>query len=158
MVSHWSLNDSKSPQVSRTLLSILTDINNAVVWMVSIRPLISKSSGPCTNPLVTVPIAPSTTGIIITFMFHSFFNSFARLSSCCYYYCYYWFYYYYYYYYYRLCEYPQSPSDNRSSPLSWYLFCIVVNLCNDVVEMTINRQWTFNFPSFIFSLFKDCFQ
>ena len=31
MVFHWSLNDGKSPQISKTLLSILTDLNNAVV-------------------------------------------------------------------------------------------------------------------------------
>ena len=49
MVSYWSLSDSKSPQVSRTLLNILADINNAVVWMVSSRPLICKSSSSCTN-------------------------------------------------------------------------------------------------------------
>ena len=46
--------------------------------MVSIRPVISKSSSPCTNPLVTVPRAPITIGIIVTFIFHSFFNSQAR--------------------------------------------------------------------------------
>ena len=34
IVFHWSLSDSKSPQVSRTLLSILVNHNNAVVWMV----------------------------------------------------------------------------------------------------------------------------
>ena len=44
MVFHWSLNDSKSPQISRTLLSILTNLNNAVVWMVFTCPLISKFS------------------------------------------------------------------------------------------------------------------
>ena len=33
---------------------ILADLSNAVVYIVSIRPLISKSSNPCTNPLVTV--------------------------------------------------------------------------------------------------------
>ena len=43
MVFHWSLSDSKSPQVSRTLLSILAVLNNAVVWMVSTRPPTSKS-------------------------------------------------------------------------------------------------------------------
>ena len=32
MVFHWSLSDSKSPQVSRTLLNILAVLNNAVVW------------------------------------------------------------------------------------------------------------------------------
>ena len=45
----WSLNDSKSPQVSRTLLSILADLNNAVVWMVSTCPIIFKSFSPCTK-------------------------------------------------------------------------------------------------------------
>ena len=33
---HWFLSDSEFPQVSRTLLSILADLNNAVVWMVLI--------------------------------------------------------------------------------------------------------------------------
>ena len=52
MASHWSLNDSKSPQISRTLLSILADLNKAVVWMVSTHPLISKSFSPCVNLLI----------------------------------------------------------------------------------------------------------
>ena len=34
MVFHWSLSDSKSPQVSNTLLSILDDLNDAVVGLV----------------------------------------------------------------------------------------------------------------------------
>ena len=78
MVFHWRLSDSKSPQVSRTLLSILAVFNNAIVWMVSTRLLTSKSSGPFNNPLVTVPKAPITIGIIVAFIFHSFFNSLAR--------------------------------------------------------------------------------
>ena len=65
MVFHWSLSDSKSPRMSRTLLSILADLNNVVVWMASTRPLISKSSSPFTNPWVTVPRAPITIGIVI---------------------------------------------------------------------------------------------
>ena len=73
MVFYWSLSDSKSPQVSRTLLSILAVLNNAVVWMVSTRPPTSKSSSPFSNPLITVPNAPITIGIIFTCMFHSFF-------------------------------------------------------------------------------------
>ena len=77
-VFHWSLSDSKSPQPSRTLLSILAVLNDAVVWMVSTRPLTSKSSSPFSNPLVTVPNAPITIGIIVTCMFHSFFSSLAR--------------------------------------------------------------------------------
>ena len=78
MVFHWILRDSKSPQVSRTLLSILAVFNNAVVWMISTRLPTSKSSRPFNKPLVTVPKAPITIGIIVTFMFHSFFNSLAR--------------------------------------------------------------------------------
>ena len=58
--------DSKSPQVSRILLSILAVLNNAVVWIVSSRPPTSKSSSPFNNPLVTVLKAPLTIGIIVT--------------------------------------------------------------------------------------------
>ena len=47
--------ETKWQQVSRTLLSILADLNNALVWMVSTRPFIYKSSSPFINPLVTVP-------------------------------------------------------------------------------------------------------
>ena len=46
--------------------------------MVSTRPPTSKSSSLFSNPLVTVPKAPITIGIIVTFMFHSFLNSLAR--------------------------------------------------------------------------------
>ena len=65
MVFHWSLSDSKSPQVSRTLLSILAVLNNAVVWIVSTRSPTSKSSSPFNNPLFTVPKAPITIIIIV---------------------------------------------------------------------------------------------
>ena len=78
MVLHWSLSDSKSPQVSRTRLRILAVLSNAVVWIVSTRPPISKSSRPFNNPLVIVPNAPITIGTIVSFMFHCFFNSLAR--------------------------------------------------------------------------------
>ena len=78
MVFHWSLSDIKTPQVSRTLLSIMAVLNNAVVWMVSTRPPASKFSSPFSNPLVTVPNAPITIGIIVTCMFHGFFSSLAR--------------------------------------------------------------------------------
>ena len=78
MVFHWSLSDIKSPQVSRTLLSILAVFNNVVVWMVSTLPLSSKSSSPFNNRLVTVPKAPIMMGIIVTFMFHGFFNFLER--------------------------------------------------------------------------------
>ena len=77
MVSHWSLSDNKSPHVSRNLLSIL---NNTffLSTMVFTRPLISKSSSPCSNPLMIVPRTPITIGSTDTFMFHIFFNSLAR--------------------------------------------------------------------------------
>ena len=78
MVLHWSLSDSKSPQVSRTRLRILTVLSNAVVWIVTTRPPIFKSSRPFNNPLVIVPNAPITIGTLVTFMFHSFFNSLAK--------------------------------------------------------------------------------
>ena len=65
-------------QVSRTLLSILAVLNNVAIWMVSTSPPTFESSSSFNNPLVTVPKVPITIGIIITFMFHSFFNSLAR--------------------------------------------------------------------------------
>ena len=66
----WSLSDSKSPQVSRILFSILADFNNALVWMVSTLPLISKSTSSLINPLDTLPWAPITIGLNVPFMFH----------------------------------------------------------------------------------------
>ena len=81
MVSHWSLSDSKSPHVSRTLLSILAILSNAVIWIVSTRPPTNKSSRPLNNPLVIVPKAPITIDTIVTFMFHSFFNSLASRGT-----------------------------------------------------------------------------
>ena len=72
MVFYWSLSNSKSLQVSRTFLNILAVLNNVVTWMVSTRPLISKSSSPFNNPLRTIPKALITSGIIVTFMFHGF--------------------------------------------------------------------------------------
>ena len=75
-----ALCDGNSSQVSRTLISILVALNNAVILMVSTRPLISKSSSPFINPLVTVPGAPITNGITIIFMFH-FFSFFCKVSK-----------------------------------------------------------------------------
>ena len=74
MVFYKSLCHIKFLQFSRTLLSILANLNNAVIWIVSIRPLISNSSISCTNLLGTEPRAPITIGITVTFMFHSFFS------------------------------------------------------------------------------------
>ena len=46
MVFRWSLSNRKSPKVSRTFLSILAVLNKVVVWMLSTRPLISKTPSP----------------------------------------------------------------------------------------------------------------
>ena len=46
MVFHWILSDNKSPQVTRTFLSILAVFTIAVVWMVATCPPTSKSSSP----------------------------------------------------------------------------------------------------------------
>ena len=75
MVFHWSLRDSKSLQVSRTLFSILVDLNNAIVWMVS------DFSVFFTKPLEIVPSTPITIGITNTFMFRSFFFSSLGLGT-----------------------------------------------------------------------------
>ena len=71
MVSHWSLSDNKYPQVSRTLLSILTNLNNTIA-----RPVISKSSS-----LVSILSDCIEIANCVIFMFHSFFNSLARSLS-----------------------------------------------------------------------------
>ena len=72
----WCLSASKSTQVPRTLLSILTDLDNAVVWMV----LVSNSGSPFTKPFEIIPSALITVGITITFMFQIFFNFLARFE------------------------------------------------------------------------------
>ena len=77
MVFHWSLSDSKSHKVSRTLLGILAGLT-AIVRMVSTRSLISKSCSPFTNPLEIVSSAQITIGITIIFRFSIFFSSLAR--------------------------------------------------------------------------------
>ena len=65
----WGLSDSKSFQVFRTLLSILADLRKAVVWIISTRPLISKSSSSCTSPFVTSVLI--IIGINVTSILHS---------------------------------------------------------------------------------------
>ena len=62
---HWSLSDSKSPQVSRTLLCILADLSNVLVWIVSTHSVSSKSISLFKNPSVAVPRAPHIIIIII---------------------------------------------------------------------------------------------
>ena len=62
------------PQVSRFLFSILADMNNTGVWMVSVDTSISHSICPFTWRIV--PRAPIT--ITVTFKFPSLFSSQAR--------------------------------------------------------------------------------
>ena len=57
-------------------------------WSPLVRQL-PKFSSPFSNPLVTVPNAPITIGIIVTCIFHSFFNFLARSRYLSYYYYYY---------------------------------------------------------------------
>ena len=83
MVFHWSLNFNKCPQISTIFLSILVDLNNAVVWMVPTRPLISKSLSPFINPLVTAPSAPITNGITVTFMFSVLYQGLGTYLTFC---------------------------------------------------------------------------
>ena len=78
MVFHRSQSDSKSPQISRTFLSIQANFNIAVIWMVLIHSLIFNFSSPLSKPLRVVPSTPITTGITVTLMFHSFLDSPAR--------------------------------------------------------------------------------
>ena len=65
--------------ISRTLRSTLAEINNVIVLIVSTLLLFQKFSIPFINPLVTVPRIPITISVIVTFMFHSFFSSLAKL-------------------------------------------------------------------------------
>ena len=63
--------ESKWVQVSSrwsTLLSLLSNINNAVVCMLSPCPFISKSSCPSTNAFVLLPSTLITISITVTFM------------------------------------------------------------------------------------------
>ena len=60
------------------LAAILIDLNNAVVWMVTIFPVISNYSCPLSISLGTVPSQTITSGINVLLMFHSIFRSPAR--------------------------------------------------------------------------------
>ena len=78
LVFYWNLRPGKSSQMSKTLLSILTDLSNVVVWMVSARPPIFNSSSPLIKSLGIVPSEPTTMGIAVIFMFQNFFSSLTR--------------------------------------------------------------------------------
>ena len=65
------LNDSKSPQVSRTLFSILADLSNLLVWKVLAHPPIFNSSSFSAKSLESIPSTATKIIITITFMFDS---------------------------------------------------------------------------------------
>ena len=69
MVFQRRLSDSKSFQVSTTLLSTLADLSNAVVWMIFARPTISTYSSSLAKPLGAVPNVEIRIGITITLIF-----------------------------------------------------------------------------------------
>ena len=79
MVFRWSLWDGKFLQVIKTLLSILADLSS---FDGSAYPLVSESSSPSINPLITVPNTPITTGISVAFMFLFFSVLQQSLSTC----------------------------------------------------------------------------
>ena len=86
MVSHWTLRNNKFPEVSRTLLSTLADLNDAVVWRVSTRPLISESSSPFINPLWlyrTYHLQLVSLSLSYSIVFWVFFSSLARFWCLC---------------------------------------------------------------------------
>ena len=91
VVFHWGVNGSMSPKVSRTLLSILADLNNVVVWMVPASPPISTASWPLIPPVGAVPSAPITIGVNVNFMFPIFFLVLWQGVSSCLYFCFLWF-------------------------------------------------------------------
>ena len=57
---YWSLRDLKFPRFSRILLTILSDDNNDLIWIVSIHLPISKESYPTLHRLGTATRAPTT--------------------------------------------------------------------------------------------------
>ena len=65
LANGFSLSDNKSPQVLNTLLTIQADLNNTVICMVSICPLISNSYRRFSTLLGTVSRSSITTGITV---------------------------------------------------------------------------------------------
>ena len=73
LVFRWSLNDTNSHHVSWMLRNILADLNNAMICMVLILPLISKSASLFPEPWDTVFSGPTTLGTTVNLLFHIFF-------------------------------------------------------------------------------------
>ena len=75
MVFNLRLSDSKSCQIFRTLLSILTNFSSTVIWIVAILSLMFSSPSLFFWFLGTVS---RTQTIFISFLFWSYFSSLAR--------------------------------------------------------------------------------
>ena len=69
---YWTLSDKQLSYVFTPLQSILTNLNNAVIRMVTIVPSIASISN-LSWSLETIPSALSTIGITVIHMFHCFF-------------------------------------------------------------------------------------
>ena len=69
------LSGTKSPQISRTLLSILAEFSRAVVHMIAILPLISRSTIPLYQTFEDRFKAHQIIGITVIVIFYSFFQS-----------------------------------------------------------------------------------
>ena len=65
MIFYWSLIEWKSPQVSRNL-SILVDVINTLIWIISILLLISSCFSPFSMLMGTDPSVPTITAITLT--------------------------------------------------------------------------------------------
>ena len=84
------LSKSKSPQIFRTLLSILSDHNTAIVWMISMRPQILQFSRHLTKLFRTAPSVFSSLQLLLslpsftTFFFFFFFFFFTFLARSTY--------------------------------------------------------------------------
>ena len=81
MALHGILSESKSPKVSRNLISIRSDHKNFIVWLVSIRSPITNSSSNLIKPLKTVPRALIIISITIFSCSLAFSNSCLFLFS-----------------------------------------------------------------------------
>ena len=73
---HWSPNDNKSSQLSRTLLSILANLNSPVIW--SILPWIFIFLCLFSIFFGSVPRVPTMISITVNFMFLNFLSSVAK--------------------------------------------------------------------------------
>ena len=75
------MSDSKSPQISRTLPRIQTDLNYVVIRVVSILLLIFIYSSPFINPLEIVSSVRTTTGATVIFLFYAHFTPWEFFTS-----------------------------------------------------------------------------